>query len=176
MNIYFFLLTIVPIPCFILFPNRITNFDKSVYLQKVNNFKNDFKNDFEIMREYNNTILNEIDFLLNKKNKVYIHLEQLIEYSNIYHVGITFNNLFYKIRFDIGTFDGYNIQILKNNIKVKTIFWDYTNRSLEEIIDYEKNMEYSYILGIYDCRHYVRNLTGWACTNPTPVWSLYKYF
>ena len=42
MNIYFFLLTNVHIPCFILFPNRITNFDKSVYLQKVNNFKNDF--------------------------------------------------------------------------------------------------------------------------------------
>lgn len=47
-------------------------------------------------------------------------------------------------------------------------------KTIKEIIDYEKNLDYRYILGIYDCCHYVKNLTKWACDNPTPVWKLYK--
>ena len=40
----------------------------------------------------------------------------------------------------------------------------------------KKKMEYNYILGFYDCRHYVRNLTQWSCYHPTPIWKLYEYF
>ena len=108
--------------------------------------------------------------------KVYIHLEQLFSNTNIYHIGITFKTIIYKVRFDIGTFERFNFNIVKKDKKSKKIFWGYSNKSLEEIINYENNMEYIYLLGIYDCRHYVRNLTEWSCDNPTPIWKLYKYF
>ena len=69
----------------------------------------------------------------------------------------------------------YNLyNLLSYNLYYKTIFWDYSNKTIKEIIHYEKNLDYRYILGIYDCRHYVKNLTKWACNNPTPVWKLYK--
>ena len=61
-----------------------------------------------------------------------------------------------------------------SNLYTKTLFWDYSNKTIDEIIEYEKTIDHKYILGIYDCRHYVRNLTYWSCNNPTPVWKLTK--
>ena len=118
---------------------------------------------------------NELLFLLNKKVKVYIHIEQLFTKTNIYHVGITFKSIGGNVRYDIHGFNIDNLyNLLSYNLYSKTIFWDYSNKTIKEIIDYEKNLDYRYILGIYDCRHYVKNLTKWACDNPTPVWKLYK--
>lgn len=118
---------------------------------------------------------NELLFLLNKKVKVYIHIEQLFTKTNIFHIGITFKSIGGNVRYDIHGFNIDNLyNLLSYNLYSKTIFWDYSNKTIKEIIDYEKNLNYRYILGIYDCRHYVKNLTKWACDNPTPVWKLYK--
>lgn len=118
---------------------------------------------------------NELLFLLNKKVKIYIHIEQLFSKTNIYHIGITFKSIGGNVRYDVHGFNIDNLyNLLSYNLYSKTIFWDYSNKTIKEIIDYEKNLDYRYILGIYDCRHYVKNLTKWACDNPTPVWKLYK--
>lgn len=158
-----------------------TIFDNKIDILKKNNYKKmlNLRDDYSIIKNnynYREIINNEIDFTLNKNVKVYIHLEQLISNTNIYHIGITFKTIIYKVRFDIGTFERFNFNIIKKDKKNKKIFWGYSNKSLEEIINYENNMEYTYFLGIYDCRHYVRNLTEWSCDNPTPIWKLYKYF
>lgn len=143
--------------------------NKINYIKEDNNL---FKNKDLLFDKLNN----EIDFVFNKKIKVYIHLEQLFSNTNIYHIGVTYRSIFYKVRFDIGTFEKYNFNILKQNRIKKNFFWDYSNKTLCEVLDYEKNMEYKYKLGFYDCRHYVNNLTSWSCNNSTPIWLLYKYF
>lgn len=117
---------------------------------------------------------NEIDFLLNKKIKVYIHLEQLFSKTNIYHVGITFKSINKSLRYDI---NGINIPIsnfYNKNLITKTIFWGYSNKTLIEVEKYEENLNYKYFLGIHDCRHYVRDLTLWSTNECTPVWRLSK--
>jgi len=118
-------------------------------------------------------IKNNLNFLLNRNTKIYIHLEQLIPYTNIYHIGVSFNRLTSSIRYDLR---GLDISLI-NNISTNsyTFFWDYTNYNINEIIEYENTLEFKYILGIYDCRHYVRNLTQWSCNNPTPIWRLIEY-
>ena len=35
-------------------------------------------------------------------------------------------------------------------------------------------MKKKYRIGLYDCRHYVRDFTKWCIEKPTPVWSLNK--
>ena len=114
------------------------------------------------------------------KTKVYIHLEQLFYKTNIYHIGITFKRNIRSIRYDIRGYEITPIGFLtnENNVKknYKKIFWGYSNKSLNEIIEYEKNIDINYILGINDCRHYVNNLTSWCMNNGTPIWGLYKYF
>lgn len=195
MSIIIFLIFICPIYSFILPTNmKIINniYDKKITyktffdntLTKINSLSlnkdiQNIKKDFTIMNNnYNKSFIinNEFDFLFNKKIKVYIHLEQLFAYTNIYHIGITYKTIYYKVRFDIGTFERYNIALFKNKRKVKKIFWGYSNKTFNEILNYENNMKYKYRLGIYDCRHYVRDLTNWSCNNPTPIWRLNKYF
>ena len=117
---------------------------------------------------------NEVLFLLNKKVKIYIHIEQIFLKTNIYHIGITFRSLTSKVRYDIQGINLGNLRVYDDNAYKKTIMWDYTNKTLDEIIDYENSLNFLYIVGIYDCRHYVRNLTTWASNKPTPVWNLYK--
>ena len=158
-----------------------TIFDNKIDIIKKNSYKNflELSNDYSIIKQkYNKREItnNEIDFILNKNIKVYIHLEQLISNTNIYHIGVTFKTILYNVRFDIGNFERFNLNIIKKTKKTKKIFWGYSNKSLCEIINYENNMEYIYFLGFYDCRHYVRNLTAWSSDNPTPIWKLYKYF
>ena len=157
-----------------LFNNNINLYKNNIY-KTLNNVNNDC---YILKNNYNEDeiISNEIDFLLNKKTKVYIHLEQLFSNTNIYHIGVTFKNIFYKVRFDIGTFERFNLNVLKKNRKTKKIFWDYSDKTLKEIINYEKNMDYNYFLGFYDCRHYVSNLTKWSCNNSSPIWKLYNYY
>ena len=118
---------------------------------------------------------NELLYLVNKRVKVNLHIEQLIQNTNIYHIGISFDSIFDSIRYDVR---GYNnffyYNFFKNNLKEYNYLWDYTDKSLHEIKDYEISLKYKYILGFYDCRHYVRNLTDWSTNNPTPVWKLNK--
>ena len=56
---------------------------------------NDLKKDYE----------NHLLFLLNKRVKVNLHIEQLIQNTNIYHIGISFDSIFDSIRYDLR---GYN--------------------------------------------------------------------
>ena len=60
----------------------------------------------------------------------------------------------------------------KNNQYSKDIFWGITNKTFQEIIDYEKTINKKYKLGIYDCRHYVNHFTKWCLNKPTPIWKL----
>tara|TARA_Y100000992_G_scaffold217748_1_gene150506 strand:- start:1187 stop:1816 length:630 start_codon:yes stop_codon:yes gene_type:complete len=158
------------------------NYKKYIFSDKFyNKNKNkDNDNNFYINNFTRNNLLkkiyNEALYLVNKRIKVYIHLDQLISRTNIYHIGISFNSILTNIRYDIIGIHLNKFYSTNNNTKSKTIFWDYSNKTIKDVKFYEKNMNYTYILGIYDCRHYVRNITSWACDNPTPVWELYKFF
>ena len=129
------------------------------------------------------------------KTTVCIHLEKFNEKYNLLHIGISFNNLYNNIRYDFRAFsDEYNIidnnitsndiNLLKDkknsiiydnvNLDSKVILWGISNKTLDEIIIYEKTLHKKYILGIYDCRHYVNKFTDWCLDKPTPIWKLYS--
>lgn len=149
--------------------NNLKHCTKTTYINsKSNVITFDYKNTIKDL-----DIKNNIDFFLNKKTKIYIHLDQLIPYTNIYHIGITFKKVFRSIRYDLRWVD---IPLVYNSkTKSYDLFWDYSDYNIDEIIEYEKNLKFNYILGFYDCRHYVRNLTLWSCNNPTPIWKLINY-
>ena len=132
--------------------------------------------------------------------KVYINIEK--PNSIITHTGITFENNNNKIRYDFRAFNNNDNYITddesRKNItlmfpKIDTRFFEYkgfnefrdnitfyskelflgeTNFSLEEIIEYEKSINKNYILGFYDCRHYVNRLTTWCLNTSIPIWNL----
>ncbi len=49
-----------------------------------------------------------------------------------------------------------------------------TNFTLDEIIKLEEKIDRNYILGIYDCRHYVNDLCKLCLLEEIPIWSLEK--
>lgn len=126
----------------------------------------------ELLKYY--TPSKELMFLINKKTKVYIHIEQLVARTNIYHIGISFRSIASNIRFDIVGIHINNFRFFSSDKKTKNLFWGYSSKTLNEIVEYESKLEYRYILGIYDCRHYVKNLTEWTTGKGTPIWSLDK--
>ena len=79
--------------------------------------------------------------LLTKKTKVYIHLEQLIPYTNIYHIGISFRSIFKTIRYDLRWIDLPLINETTTNSY--TFFWDHSDYKISEIIDYENDLDYT---------------------------------
>jgi len=143
---------------------------------EINNYEKKNKFSKNILKTTTNIDIdildNEIDYLLNNNLKVYLHIEQLFKFTNIYHVGITFKSIYKEIRYDIVGLDLINRSVVSEFKLNKTIFWDYSFKTINEVIKYESNMKFNYVLGINDCRHYVRNLTTWACNNPSPVWKL----
>lgn len=155
---------------------RIIKYSNNPIVNKIEKYI--YNNNPIYIKNYNiqEKISNELNFLFCKNTKVYIHIEQLITKTNIFHIGISFKNIKESIRYDLA---GINIQYLRfantdKNIIKKTLFWDYSNKTLKEISDYESTLNNRYLLGIYDCRHYVRELTNWTTNNPTPIWNLYK--
>ena len=56
------------------------------------------------------------------------------------------------------------------------IYWGTSNKSLIDIINYEKTLNKNYILVFNDCRHYTNKLTKYALNKPTPIWKLNKLF
>ena len=136
--------------------------------------------------------------------KVYINIEK--PNSIITHTGITFENKNEKIRYDFRAFnindDYITTEESRKNItlmfpKIDARFFDYkgfnefrtnitffskeillgtTNYSIEEIIKYEKKMNKIYILGLYDCRHYVNELTLWSLNYSIPIWNLDRLY
>ena len=149
--------------------NNTNNNNKELFIKEITNNKKLYskKNFFKNPR-------------LFFKTKVYIHLEQLFYKKTIYNIGITFKRNIQSIRYDIRGYEISPIGFLTNedNVKknYKTIFWGYSNKTLKEIIEYEKNIDINYVLGLNDCRHYVNNLTEWCMNNGTPIWGLYRYF
>lgn len=120
----------------------------------------------------NNVILN-ITNRFSPKTKVYIHIERILPIIPIYHVGITFTNFRRTIRYDVG--QAHKIRVITPIVKItdrQTIFWGYSNKTMKEIINYEKSIKHKYILGINDCRHYTRNLATWTTNRPTPIWKI----
>jgi hypothetical protein len=121
---------------------------------------------------------------------VYIHIEKFNEKYNLLHIGISFNSLCKNIRYDYRSFNDDHSYITENHILRKNIIeplifdtnityskkilWGISNKTFDEIILYEKTLHKKYILGIYDCRHYVRNFTTWCLDKPTPIWRLNK--
>ena len=137
------------------------------------------------------------------KTKVFIHLDKFNERYNLIHIGISFNNFNNNIRYDFRAFNDGKSYITnenqRNNIRYifpdiyfentltenllsynfntihsKNIFWGLSNKTIEEIIEFEENnLNDRYKLGIYDCRHYVNKFTEWCLDKPTPVWNLH---
>lgn len=139
--------------------SNLKKYTSSLYLKSLN------KN-FNIKKEFK--------FLFNRRTKVYIHIQQLFSNTNIFHIGVSFYNINNNLRYDLRGYNIENINFLNKNLYDETLFWGYTNKTLKQIIEYESKLEYKYILGIYDCRHYVRNLTSWSMNKPTPIWKLSK--
>ena len=132
--------------------------------------------------------------------KVYINIEK--PNKIITHTGITFENNNNKIRYDFRAFnkddDYLTTEESRKNVtlmfpKIDPKFFDYkgfseyrtnitffskeillgeTDYSLKEIIEYEKTINKNYILGLYDCRHYVNELTLWSLNMSIPIWNL----
>ncbi len=170
---------------FIFFSYMISNNNLLDTIKNPIEYKININNNFETLKLLSqdnniikNKILNEAKFLLNRRTKVYIHLEQLISHTNIYHIGISFKSIFKTIRYDIHPENFITLENLpySSRTKYKTLFWDYSIKSIKDIKDYERNMNFKYFLGVNDCRHYVNNLTLWSTNNPTPIWRLYMYF
>lgn len=143
-----------------------------------------------------------ISLVIHSPTKVYINLEKVNPI--ITHSGITFENDNKNIRYDFRAFNNNhdystteesrkNISLMFPNINSKfldlkgfnefrddillyshDILIGTTNYSIEEIINYEKTMNKKYILGIYDCRHYVNNLCLWTLNITIPIWNLDK--
>ena len=128
---------------------------------------------------------------------VNIHLEKINDKYNLLHIGISFNDGFKTLRFDYRPFNSNNNYdttnmnrrhiatifpdlyipndiIIPNNMDVKTLYWGRSNKTITEILEFEKTLHQIYILGIYDCRHYVNKLTEWTLNNPTPIWYLHE--
>lgn len=139
--------------------SNLEKYTTSLYFKSLNN---------------NFNIKNELKFLLKRRRKVYIHIQQLFSNTNIFHIGISFYNINNNIRYDLRGYNIENINFLNKNLYDETLFWGYTNTTLKQILDYESSLKYKYILGIYDCRHYVRNLSEWSMNKPTPIWKLDK--
>jgi len=132
------------------------------------------------------------------KTRVNLHLEKFNEKYNLLHIGISFENNFQKLRYDYRafcdeqegcTYETTNIDRLNprevfpntdlfdnlesfDDIKKVKIYWGDTDKSFEEIREFEKTLHRKYILGVNDCRHYVNRFTKWALDKPTPIWKL----
>lgn len=139
-------------------------------------------------------------FVLLLPTKVYINIEK--PNKLITHTGITFINDNNEIRYDFRAFnDGNDYNTTEESRKnmtlmfpnINNIFLEYkgfnqfrddillysytkylgdTEYSLNDIINYEKKINKKYILGVYDCRHYVNELTLFTLNIRIPIWNL----
>tara|TARA_B100002052_G_scaffold273264_1_gene275559 strand:- start:401 stop:874 length:474 start_codon:yes stop_codon:yes gene_type:complete len=66
----------------------------------------------------------------------------------------------------------YNYIYNKITYTSKEIYWGTSNFSIEELIKIENNLDKNYLLGIYDCRHYVNEFCKIALDKEIPIWNL----
>lgn len=120
-----------------------------------------------------------------KTTLVTIHLEKFNRRFNLLHIGISFDDSKRKVRFDYRSYyNNYNTYDYNHSsfdfinpmiqTSEKNIVWGTTNKTIEEILEFEKSLHKRYILGFNDCRHYVNRFTGWCLSNPTPIWKLHR--
>lgn len=150
-------------------------------------------------------ILNCIFIVLINSFNVNLHVERFNKKLNLYHIGISFSKKDCLLRYDFRAFpeeDEYltwnscytnnfnseeenineylnHLNFIKDNndgIETKIKYWGYTNKSLSDIIIFEESLHKRYVLGVYDCRHYVRDFTKWCLNKPTPVWKLKEFW
>ena len=57
----------------------------------------------------------------------------------------------------------------------RDVDWGVTDRTFAQILDYEAThlSQKRYVLGVYDCRHYVSEFASWAVARPLEVWRLH---
>ena len=127
----------------------------------------------------------------NPKTQVHLHLEKFNTHFNLFHIGISFENEEYAIRYDYVPFreqanDKVNFEndkkvsildklyqcLLPKKIETRMIYWGETHKTFEEIELFEQTLQKKYILGIHDCRHYVNKFSIWAVNKKTPIWKL----
>tara|TARA_B100001093_G_C26839333_1_gene1019805 strand:+ start:1272 stop:1796 length:525 start_codon:yes stop_codon:yes gene_type:complete len=76
----------------------------------------------------------------------------------------------------INLFEDYRNTLIfdTENIYKKNVFWGITNKSQNEILEFERDVLINrrYKLGLYDCRHFVNEFTIWCLDKPTPIWKL----
>jgi hypothetical protein len=128
---------------------------------------------------------------IHTKKKVHLHLEKFNTHYNLFHIGISFENEEYAIRYDYVPFreqanDKVNFEndkkvsildklyqcLLPKKIETRMIYWGETHKTFEEIELFEQTLQKKYILGIHDCRHYVNKFSIWAVNKKTPIWKL----
>jgi hypothetical protein len=128
---------------------------------------------------------------IHTKKKVHLHLEKFNTHYNLFHIGISFENEEYAIRYDYVPFreqanDKVNFEnnkkvsildklyqcLLPKKIETRMIYWGETHKTFEEIELFEQTLQKKYILGIHDCRHYVNRFSIWAVNKKTPIWKL----
>ena len=117
---------------------------------------------------FKNEIENKIiryDFRAFNKNNNYNTTDESRK-----NVTLMFPNINSKF-LDLKGFNEFRDDIL---LYSNSILFGETNYSIEEIIEYEKTINKNYILGIYDCRHYVNNLCLWSLNLSIPIWNLDK--
>jgi hypothetical protein len=124
-------------------------------------------------------------------NLAHLHLEKFNTHYNLFHIGISFENEEYAIRYDYVPFreqanDKVNFEndkkvsildklyqcLLPKKIETRMIYWGETHKTFEEIELFEQTLQKKYILGIHDCRHYVNKFSIWAVNKKTPIWKL----
>ena len=122
-----------------------------------------FNNDDEIIR---------FDFRPHNYGKSYLTTES---------DRLNFNLLFPDSGVDddfINLFNEYRNTLVfdTDNIYKKNIFWGITNKSHNDILNYERDIlrKKKYKIGLYDCRHFVNEFTIWSLDKPTPIWKLKK--
>lgn len=149
---------------FILIPKIVT-----LHLEKIPrgithtgiSFKNDYKNvryDFRAFNENNTCITSQIN---NKNGKNLFKL-----YPNIYQKN--FNKIYRHILENFLINEPYTIK--------RDVILGSTEKSFQEIEDYSNLINTKYILGVYDCRHYVDKMSTFCETGHIPVWRLNRYF
>ena len=138
-----------------------------------------------------------IVFLSFSAKNVFLNIEKFNRKLNLLHIGITFSDKHKSVRYDFKPFSTggsyetdiesrfnseaypnlplvFNEDLRPSEFETKTIKWGETNKTWKEISEFETKTLCTkrYIIGIYDCRHYTRDFTGWCCDNQTPVWNL----
>ena len=75
---------------------------------------------------------------------------------------------------DLSMYADYRHNIMKHS---KILRLGSTKRSWDEIMEFERDfLMKRYILGVYDCRHYVSEFSQWSTGVVTPIWRLRELY